>query len=46
MCRGKVTYTRTDNTKLTVPFVNVFLIAGGKIREYEIYVDASALFAA
>jgi len=46
LCRGRVTYTRADNSMLTVPFANVFLMAAGKIREYEIYADVSALFAA
>ena len=41
--RGQATYTRKDGSVLSVPFANVFKLAGGKIREYLIYVDASAL---
>ncbi len=43
--RGEVTYTRHDNSKLTVPFVNFFKMNGGKIKDYLIYVDASQLYA-
>ena len=44
ICRGQVTYTRLDGSLLSVPFVNVFDMAATLIREYSIYVDASALF--
>ena len=41
---GEVTYTRHDDTKLTLPFCNVFTMAeGDKIKAYNIYVDASQL---
>ena len=42
--RGKVTYTRLDNTQLTVPFCDVFKIHENKIAEYTIYIDWSELF--
>ena len=42
--RGDVTYTRLDNTKLTVPFCDVFKIRDNKIAEYTIYIDWSELF--
>lgn len=45
VCRGEVTYTRHDGSMLTVPFANVFLMAGDRVRDYRIYMDASALFA-
>lgn len=43
--RGEVTYTRLDGSVLTVPFANVFGMDGERVRDYRIYVDASALFA-
>ncbi|MEJ2454410.1 MAG: nuclear transport factor 2 family protein [Candidatus Thiodiazotropha sp.] len=46
ICRGEVTYTRHDGSQLKVPFMNYFGIANGLIREYQIYVDASALYTA
>lgn len=45
ICRGEVTYTRHDGSTLTVPFANIFRMAGGKVRDYRIYADASALHA-
>lgn len=44
--QGEVTYTRLDGSRLTVPFVNVFLLDGALIREYQIHIDASQLYAA
>jgi SnoaL-like domain len=46
ICEGHVTYTRLNGSVLSVPFVNVFGMVGPLIREYSIYVDASALFSA
>lgn len=43
--RGIVTYVRHDGSSLTVPFGNYFEMREGKIRHYQIYVDASALYA-
>lgn len=43
-CRGNVTYNLKDGRAVTVPFANVFYLRGGKISEYLIYVDASAVF--
>jgi SnoaL-like domain len=43
-CEGEVTYTRHDGSTLTVPFVNVFYLCGGKIARYPIVIDNSALF--
>ena len=42
--RGEVTYTRKDNSTLTVPFCNVFKREDEKVKEYVIYVDVSGLF--
>ncbi len=44
VCRGNVTYRTTDERSITVPFANVFYLRDGKIAEYLIYVDASAVF--
>ena len=44
-CEGEVTYTRHDGTQLTVPFANVFVLRGGEIASYRIYIDNGALFA-
>ena len=44
ICRGEVTYTRKDGTKLTVPFADVFGMRGESVADYRIYMDASPLF--
>lgn len=44
ICRGQVTYTRLDNSKITLPFVDVFDMRGDKIEEYAIYMDISPLY--
>lgn len=43
-CEGEVTYTRHDGSTLTVPFVNVFYLRGGKVARYLIHIDNTALF--
>jgi len=45
ICRGEVTYTRKDSGELTVPFANFYRLKGVLVSEYQIYVDASRLFA-
>lgn len=45
MCEGQVTYTRHDNSKITLPFANVFEMDGELISSYKIYTDISPLFA-
>ena len=44
VCEGEVTYTRHDESTLTVPFVDVFELEGQFIRDYKIYVDISSLY--
>lgn len=44
ICHGFVTYTRHDNSSLTVPFANIFKLDGQAITEYLIYVDISQLY--
>ena len=45
ICHGTVTYTRHDESTLTVPFANIFRLKDNLIDEYMIYVDASQLYA-
>jgi ketosteroid isomerase-like protein len=44
VCEGEVTYTRLDGSTLTVPFANVFELAGGRISSYRLYIDNGPLF--
>jgi ketosteroid isomerase-like protein len=44
VCRGEVTYTRKDGSKLTVSFANYFKVDSGSTAHYQIYVDTSQLF--
>ena len=46
ICQGQVTYTRTDDSSVTIPFVNVLHMRKDRIREYLIYVDISPLYSA
>ena len=45
ICQGEVTYTRKDNTKITLPFVNIFVMKESLIKEYLIYIDINPLYA-
>lgn len=45
VCEGEVTYTRHDESEMTLPFVNVFEFAGEHISNYKIYADAGPLYA-
>jgi ketosteroid isomerase-like protein len=42
--RGIVTYVRHDGSSLVAPFCNYFEMENGRVRHYQIYVDASALY--
>lgn len=42
---GKVTYTRLDGSKLTLPFTDVFHLENGKIQKLHVYFDIAPLFA-
>ena len=44
VCHGFVTYTRHDDTSLTVPFAVIFHMKLEKIREYLIYTGVSQLY--
>lgn len=45
ICQGEATYTRRDNSQLTLPFVNVFGMKGNLIKDYLIYMDINPLYA-
>ena len=45
VCEGRVTYTRHDETQVTLPFVDVFRLRDDAISEYLIYMDPGPLFA-
>lgn len=44
ICTGTVTYTRRDDSTLTVPFANVLKLSQAAISQYQIFVDISDLF--
>jgi len=46
VCEGEVTYTKHDESKITLPFVNVFEMENKLISLYRIYIDIGPLFAA
>ena len=45
VCEGEVTYTRHDDSEITLPFVNVFEFEGELISHYKIYADSGPLYA-
>ena len=45
LIEGEVTYTRHDNSEITLPFVNVFEIENRVISDYKIYIDIGPLYA-
>lgn len=44
ICHGTVAYTRRDGSSLSVPFADLFKLVDGRIREYLIFIDISALW--
>jgi len=42
---GVVTYTRHDDSKLSVKYCNIFTFVEGKIKGYDVFVDISKLYA-
>lgn len=42
--QGTSTYTRHDDSKITLPFLDLFLMNGDKIIDYKIYMDINPLF--
>jgi hypothetical protein len=45
ICQGEVTYTRTDDGKVTVPFADILGMEGDKVKDYLIYIDVAPLYA-
>jgi len=45
VCEGEVTYTRHDNSTITLPFANIFDVDDGLISQYRVYIDIGPLFA-
>lgn len=44
ICQGQVTYTRTDGSEVTIPFVNIWRMRNSRIGEYLIYIDINPLW--
>lgn len=44
ICHGIVTYTRHDDSTLSVPFANILKMNNALINDYLIYVDVSELY--
>ncbi len=44
ICQGQVTYTRIDDSSVTLPFVNVLRMREDRIGEYLIYIDIKPLY--
>lgn len=42
---ANVTYTRTDDRRVTVPVVTIYRERGGAIADYRIFIDLAPLFA-
>lgn len=45
LCEQTVTYTRNDDSRVSMPCVNILKFQGPEIAEYLIYIDLSPLFA-
>jgi ketosteroid isomerase-like protein len=45
ICALDIDYTRTDDSVLTLPCLDVFRLAGDKIKSMRVYMDATPLFA-
>jgi SnoaL-like domain len=43
--QGRVSYTRLDGGTVTLPFVNVFAMRDKLVQDYQIYIDATPLYA-
>ena len=44
ICEGEVTYTRHDDSQVSLPFANIFELEGELIAAYKIYADAGPLY--
>ena len=43
--KGEVIYTRKNKTQITIPFMNLLEMSSGLIKNYQIFIDISPLFA-
>jgi ketosteroid isomerase-like protein len=43
ICEGEVTYTRHDDSALTLPFVDILRLKGELVFDYRVYMDISPL---
>jgi ketosteroid isomerase-like protein len=43
--RLEVTYHRKNGTSITLPCANIWKMVGGKIKDYNIYMDVNPVFA-
>jgi len=43
--KGEVTYTRQNDTTLSVPFADILELNDRKIQDYRVYIDISELYA-
>lgn len=46
ICTGTVTYTRHDGRVVGIPFCDVLVMRGQRIKDYLVYIDPAPLFAA
>lgn len=44
VCHGMVSYTRHDQSVLSIPFSNIFKVNDGVVCEYLIFADTSQLY--
>jgi ketosteroid isomerase-like protein len=44
-CEGEVTYTRPDDSTVTLPFADVLRLEDGLFSSYRIYIDIGPLYA-
>ena len=45
IAEAMVTYTRDDDSQVTVPVATIYRERGGEINDYRIYIDLAPLFA-
>ena len=45
VCQGEVSYTRSDGAAVCIPFINVWGVQDGLIKDYLIYIDLAPLYA-
>ncbi len=45
VCQGEVSYTRRDESQISIPFVNIWEVQAELIKDYLIYIDLAPLYA-